>query len=51
MRYILLGLLLLGLMGCGSNNRSQDNNEELSPPASPNPTNQSKQPPSIPNLQ
>lgn len=50
MRYIILGLLLIALGGCGSDSSSGGTGDQVEKPASPTPKDSSKQPPSIPNI-
>ena len=50
MRYMIVGLLLiLVLGGCGSNS-TPAKGEKIENPSSPSPADSSKQPPSIPNI-
>lgn len=50
MRYVIVGLfLILTLTGCGSNSAPAEK-ETAETPASPQPADNSKQPPSIPNI-
>jgi hypothetical protein len=48
MRYLLIGLVLIGLIGCGSNGYKQS--DKSSNPSSPTTKDSSKQPPSIPKI-
>jgi hypothetical protein len=51
MKYLVLGLLLTILSGCGgTNNEEQQNIEPSERPTSPMPQESAKQPPSIPTL-
>jgi hypothetical protein len=51
MRYILIGIILLSFIGCGSSNttKSKESNNTTNP-SSPIPKDSTKQPPSIPKL-
>jgi hypothetical protein len=51
MKYLVLGILLTVLSGCGgTNNEEQQNIEPSERPTSPVPQESAKQPPSIPTL-
>jgi len=49
MRYIFIGLILVGMIGCGSNGTKSDNGVDKAP-SSPTTKDSSKKPPSIPTI-
>ena len=49
MRYIFIGLILIGIMGCGSNGTKSDNGVAKAP-SSPLTKDSNKKPPSIPDI-
>jgi hypothetical protein len=49
MRYILIGIILLSFIGCGSSSSSKES-DNIVKPTSPKTKDSSKQPPSIPNI-
>ena len=49
MRYIFIGLILVGVIGCGSNGTKSDEGVSKTP-SSPVTKDSSKKPPSIPNI-
>ena len=50
MKYILIGLILIGTIGCGSNGNKSSDGKETTKPKVPHTQNRDKQPPSIPNI-
>ncbi len=51
MRYIIMILLMINMLGCGaSSTEEQKGVDKITAPTSPLPSDKSKQPPAIPNI-
>ena len=51
MKYLIVGLLLINFIGCGSSNTvEKEIGDTIEKPVSPKPQDSSKKPPSIPNI-